>query len=199
MSNDDKSKDSIDLGEELEELKNKTTEMASDAVDAISETVEEVTETVSDAVEDAVDASSEAKDSAVAKIMELKDSNPKVFFGGIGALVLVILFLMMGGESKPPLPVSKVVNATVGQNYTLKAVNTTDLSTKIRLVAVPGSMAAYDDTEGEEDACKQVAQGTKVKATQIQEAFGQAKFVEVEMLEGACAGRKGWVISNKLK
>ncbi len=198
MSNDDNSKDSIDVGEELEELKNKATEMASDAADAISETVEDATETISEAVEDVVEASSEAKDSAVAKIMELKESNPKVFFGGIGVLVLVILFLIMGGESTPPLPVVKAVNATVGQTYTLKGVNTTDPSVTIRLVAVPGSMAAYDYTEGEEESCKHMPQGTKVKAIQLQQAFGETKFVEVEMVGGECAGRKGWVISNNL-
>lgn len=206
MSNDDNSKDSIDLSETLEDLKDKTTEMAGDAVDAISEKAEDVAETISEVVDDAsevvsdvVDDVSDAKDSAVAKIMELKDSNPKVFFGGIGAVVLVVLILMMsGGSSTKSLPVAKNVNLAVGQTYTLKGVNTTDPSAKIRLVAVPGSMAAFDDTEGEDDACKRITQGTKVKATQIQSAFGQTKFVEVEMVGGDCAGRKGWVISTNL-
>jgi ElaB/YqjD/DUF883 family membrane-anchored ribosome-binding protein len=209
MSNDENSKDSVDLGEKLEELKDKTTEMASNAADTISETVEETVEsisetveeakeTVSEVVEDVVEASSEVKDNAVAKIMELKNSNPKAFFGGIGALVLVILIIMMSGGSNNPLPVAKIVNVAVGQSYTLKGVNTTDPSATVRLAAVPGSMAAYDDTEGEEDACKHIPQGTKVKAIQIQEVFGKAKMIEVEMLEGNCAGRKGWVFSNNL-
>ena len=42
----------------------------------------------------------------LANLMTLKESNPKVFFGGIGAVVLVLLIMMMsGGGSKKNLPV----------------------------------------------------------------------------------------------
>jgi len=139
----------------------------------------------------------------VAKIMALKESNPKVFFGGIGGGVLLILIiLMMSGGDKNQLPPARIINVSVGQSYQLKGINTYDPDATVRLVAVPGSMAAYDDTaeQGGEpgiDKCKHLAQGTRVKALQLQEVI-QTKYVEVEILEGECANRKGWVIAHNL-
>ena len=136
----------------------------------------------------------------VSKALELKESNPKVFFGGIGGLVLVIVILMMsgGGGAKKSLPVTKSINVSIGQTYSLKGVNTYDAKATIRLVNIPGPIAAYDDTsEDAGDKCKHMVQGTKVKALSTQEVTG-AKYVEVEILGGECAGRKGWVIANNL-
>jgi hypothetical protein len=62
-------------------------------------------------------------------------------------------------------------------------------------------MAAYDDTESEDrvGGCKHMPQGTKVKILQIQQAFKTSKFAKVEMIEGDCAGQKGWTIITNLK
>lgn len=164
-----------------------------------AETSEQTTETVTETVETEANA---AGGNAVSKILELKESNPKVFFGAIGGLVLVVLILMMsgGGSSNKLVKISQV-ELSVGNTYSLRGVNSTDPSATIRLVAVPGSMAAYDDTEDADrnGDCKHMPEGTKVKLIQVQQAFGKANFVEVEMLGGECAGRKGWVVSNNLK
>ena len=167
-------------------------ENANESVESADESTNKTTEKVNEA--------SNAAGNVISKIMEIKESNPKVFYGGIGGLVVIILIMMMSGGNNKNLPVKKMANLSIGQTYELKGVNTYDSAAKIRLVAVPGSMAAYDDTEAEDrkGACKQMPQGTKVKLLQVQEAFGSAKFVEVEMIDGECAGKKGWAVSTNL-
>lgn len=183
MSNEENSNESENIGDKVEE-----------AIDRVEDVVEETIETASEAIE---------KSSAgiMSKITDLKESNPKVFYGAVGALVVIILAMfMMGGGDKKHLPIAKKVDLASGQTYVLKGVNTFDPDATVRLVAVPGSIAAYDDSEETEkgDPCKHIAQGTRVKLIQMQEAFGKAKFVEVEITEGDCAGRKGWTVSNNL-
>lgn len=165
-----------------------------------NETVNESEEAVDESTKTA-ESGSDAAANIVSKIMELKDSNPKVFFGGIGGLVLVILIMsMMGGSSTKYLPASKIVNLSIGQTYTLKGVNSYDPMATIRLVAIPGSIAAYDDSEDEKDAnsCKHLPQGTRVKLVQLQGAAGMGESAQVEIVNGECAGRKGWTTSNNL-
>ncbi|MCF6203283.1 MAG: hypothetical protein L3J59_06365 [Methylococcaceae bacterium] len=189
MSNDEK--------EKISETENKI----ENAVEQAEEVVKDVVDQAEEIMDDAVETVSEGTENIVSKVMALKESNPKVLYGGIGALVIVIFgLMMMGGGDKPPLPVAKAINLAIGQTYALKGVNTYDPDATVRLVAVPGSIAAYDDTEEEdrEGECKHMPQGTKVKVSQIQEAFGKAKFVEVEMIDGECAGKKGWTVSNNL-
>lgn len=138
----------------------------------------------------------------VAKLLELKESNPKVFFGGIGAIALVFLFLVMSGGSDPQLPAHQSKAIAPGQNYVLKSANAYDPSATIRLVGIPGSMAAYDDTEeaDREGACKHMPQGTPVKAIQSQDAYGKKDvFVEVEMTTGECVGKRGWALAIDLQ
>ena len=179
MSNDENTKEPVESTNEPEDSSNEAKE----------------------SVNEAAEAASKAAGNMVSKLLELKESNPKVFFGGIGGLVVIILLIMMmGGGSKKNLPVTAAVNASIGQTYTLKGVNSYDPAATVRLVALPGSMAAYDDTEkgDREGGCKHMPQGTKVKVVQVQQAFGKAQFVEVEILEGECAGQKGWAVSNNL-
>jgi len=172
-----------------DEQSNESTE----AVDSV-ETVEEAKETVA-APE------VETEGNAVSKIMELKESNPKVFFGAIGGLVLIILIVVFSGGGSNSLPVHKAANLVIGNTYSLKGINSYGSNITIRLVAVPGSIAAYDESEkeGNESACKDIAQGTKVKLLQVQQAFGNAKFVQLEILDaGQCTGKKGWASANNL-
>ncbi len=191
MSDDQNSND-------IEETAEAVKEAVEGAVETVKETVEEAVDVVKDAVEDVVEDNS----SAISKVMELKESNPKVFFGAIAGLVVVILFMFMGGGSNATIQKHKQVNLSVGNSYTLKAINTYSDDVKVRLVAVPGSMAAYDDSKAEDgsnDACKHIPQGTKVKLLNTQEAFGGATFVELEILgSGKCAGRTGWASASNL-
>ncbi len=149
----------------------------------------------------AENATNAAKD-ILAKAMALKESNPKVFFGGIGAVVLVLLIIMMSSGSNKELPIHKATTINVGQNYVLKGANTTAPEATIRLVAIPGSMAAYDDTEKDDrvGGCKHMPQGTPVRVLQTQDAYGKADaFVQVEMTSGECQGQKGWVLAINIQ
>ena len=174
-------------------------ENAKESVESVNDS-DESTSNTAETGDKTTNAASNAAGNVLSKLMEIKESNPKVFFGGIGGLVVVVLIMMMTGGSNKNIPVTKMANLSIGQVYTLKGVNTYDPAATIRLVAVPGSMAAYDDTEkgDREGGCKHMPQGTKVKLVQIQQAFEKAKFVEVEMLEGECAGKKGWAIATNL-
>ena len=145
-----------------------------------------------------------AAGNAVASLLALKESNPKVFFGGIGAVAVVLVLLMTsGGDSDSKLPVHQAKAIVPGQSYVLKSANAYDANATIRLVSVPGSMAAYDDTEenDREGACKHMAQGTPVKAIQSQDAYGKKDvFVEVEiMASGECEGKRGWALAIDLQ
>jgi hypothetical protein len=170
-------------------------ENAKESVESVNDSDESTSNTA-----ETGDKTTNTAGNVLSKIMEIKESNPKVFFGAIGGLVVVVLVVMMTGGSNKNLPVTKMASLSIGQVYTLKGVNTYDPAATIRLVAVPGSMAAYDDTEkgDREGGCKHMPQGTKVKLVQIQEAFGKAKFVEVEMINGECAGKKGWAVATNL-
>ncbi len=197
MSNDENNNESVDKSEELVD---KLKETASEVVENIEETVDEVIDNIEETVDEAVDTASDIKDNVVSKAMALKESNPKVFFGGLGILALVVLSLLMsGGSDKKPLPAPRNVNLSVGQTYELKGVNNVDPDATVRLVSVPGSMAAYDDTEEKDrtSTCLHMPQQTKVKLKQLQVVTG-AKYAQVEMIEGNCAGKTGWVISNNL-
>lgn len=137
-------------------------------------------------------------------LLELKESNPKVFFGGLGALVIVILFLAMSGDSDKKLPKHQAKAIAPGQSYVLKSPNTYDPNATVRLVSVPGSMAAYDDTEenDREGACKHMPQNTPVKLIQSQNDSTDRNmvWVEVEMVgSGECQGKKGWTSSINLQ
>ncbi len=180
-----------------------------ETVEAVKEAVEEAVDTVKDTVEDAVDAAKETVDNivedngnAVSKIMDLKESNPKAFFGAIAGLVVVILYMFMGGGSNAPIQQYKQVNLSIGNTYTLKGVNSYSDEVKVRLVSVPGSMAAYDESKeggATVDKCKRMDQGTKVKLLQIQEAFGGTVFAQVEILgSSGCAGRTAWATASNL-
>ena len=134
--------------------------------------------------------------------LDLKDSNPKVFFGIIGGVVVLLIALFSMGGSDPKLPVHQNKPVVIGQSYILKGANAYDAQATIRLVAVPGSMAAYDDTEeaDREGGCKHIPSGTPVKVTQAQDAFGKKDlFVEVEMNSGECAGTRGWALAVNLQ
>lgn len=155
------------------------------------------------AANESVAAAQQAAGNAVASLLALKESNPKVFFGGVGAVVLLLMLFIFGG-SDSKLPSHQVKAMVPGQNYVLKNPNTYDPAATIRLVSVPGSMAAYDDTEenDREGACKHMVQNTPVKLIQIQNDSTDKKMVwaEVEINEaGECLGKKAWTSAINLQ
>jgi len=135
---------------------------------------------------------------SMATLLELKEKNPKVFFGAIGGVValLVIVMALSGSDNKEVQgPVMK--NLVVGQKYVLKSANAYDPGATVRLVPVPGSMEAYDDTEEADrsSSCQHIAQGTPVTILALQDMYGKKNaFAKVQMDEGNCKGRDGWAL-----
>lgn len=131
-------------------------------------------------------------------LMDLKQKNPKVFFGAIGGITVLLLIMMSGGDNKPPLPGPAMKNLAIGQQYVLKSANSYDPGSTVRLVSVPGAMAAYDDSEEADrnGACQHMPQGTKVTAVEFQDFAGKKNaFVKVKMLDGECKDNEGWALA----
>ena len=133
----------------------------------------------------------------LAAITKLKESNPKVLYGGLAALVILVLFMMMSGGSDTTISSPSVQNLTIGNNYVLREPNAYDSKATIRLVGTPGSMAAYDDTEkADREGCKHLAQGTPIVIKSFFDAYGKKNaFSKVSVLSGDCKGTIGWTLS----
>lgn len=136
----------------------------------------------------------------VSSMMALKEKNPKVFFGAIGGVVLLLIIIMMsGGDSKPAVSKYSAKNLVAGQRYVLKNPNALEEGATIRLVAMPGAIAAYDDTEEDDKSgspCKNLPEGTPVTIVDFQDAYGKKDaFVKVKIEEGQCQGNEGWVLA----
>jgi hypothetical protein len=135
----------------------------------------------------------------LATVLSLKESNPKVFFGAIGGVVVLILIMVMsGGGSSPTVSGPVLKNLVVGQRYVLKSANAYDPDATVRLVSVPGTIAAYDDTEAADraSACQHMPQGTPVTVLELQDAYGKKNtYAKVQFEEGECKGNSGWALS----
>lgn len=144
-----------------------------------------------------LDAPKSSATNTFATLLALKDSNPKIFFGVIGGVVLILLFLLMsGGESNTSSSSNK--SLTVGQQYVLKSANAYDASSTVRLVSVPGAIAAYDDTEEADrnGACQHMAQGTAVSVLDFADAYGKKNaYAKVRIEDGECKGNEGWALA----
>lgn len=141
----------------------------------------------------------------VSTALSLKEKNPKVFYGAVGGLALLLIFVMIGGGGSggeaPSLPTgSSLKNLQTGQLYTLKSANSYDTSAMIRLVSAPGTLAAYDDTEEADrtGTCQNFPQGTKVKVIRTQE-ISSTEYAEVSVESGECKGKTGWAFAIDLQ
>jgi hypothetical protein len=136
---------------------------------------------------------------ALTLILDLKENNPKVFFGAIGGVALLLIILMMSGGNDAKLVSGPTLkNLAIGQKYVLKSANSYDPAAKVRLVAVPGAIAAYDDTEEADrnTPCQHIVQGTPVSVTELQDAYGTKNaFVKVLIEDGECKGKDGWALA----
>lgn len=149
-----------------------------------------------------VDAAKESAGKLFTLMMNLKEQNPKVFYGAVGGIVLLLLIMMMsGGDSPATMPTPTAKNLSVGQKYVLKNPNTYEVESPIQLVSVPGAIAAFDDSEDQEkggkvESCRKIAQGTAITALDFQDFVGKRNaFVKVQVEEGECKGSTGWVLA----
>ena len=136
----------------------------------------------------------------LSSVMDLKEKNPKVFFGAVGGVILLLIIIMMSGDdSKPAVTKYSSKNLVAGQRYVLKNPNALEEGATIRMVAMPGAIAAYDDTEEDDKSgspCKNLPEGTAVTIVDFQDAYGKKDaFVKVKVEEGQCQGNEGWVLS----
>ncbi len=171
----------------------KSTE-SGEVIENIKESVEEVVEQIKDGVEDAVDAVEEAKP----PLVKFKDEKPKLFYGAIAGIVVVLGVVFMSGGDEVKQHASQMTY-TVGQSYTLQAANALS-DTTIKILKVPGQMASFDN---ESDVTCSAPTGTPVLARSFQDAFGTKQlFVQVEIQQesGDCRqGVKGWTLKTNLK
>ncbi|MDP3010805.1 MAG: hypothetical protein Q8N30_17270 [Methylococcales bacterium] len=145
-----------------------------------------------------VESSSDKAGNALSAILDLKEKNPKVFFGAIGGIVVLLIFLMSGGEEAKVPQGAQIKNLAIGQKYVLKSANSYDPAATVRLVAVPGAIAAYDDTEEADRStpCQHIPQGTPVSVAELQDAYGTKNaFVKVLIEDGDCKGKDGWALA----
>jgi hypothetical protein len=136
----------------------------------------------------------------VSSFLGLKEKNPKVFYGSIGgvAVLLLIMMSMGGGGSKPTISGPVLKDLAIGQRYVLKSANAYDPSATVRLVSTPGAIAAYDDTEEADrnGACQHIPQGTPVSVLEFADAYGKQKtYAKVKIEEGECKGNEGWALA----
>lgn len=181
-----------------EENENNTAEQVNEnnAAEQISDNVKKSTEQVKNKV-----------GNIISILLDLKDNKPKVFYGLVGGVVILLLFAMMsGGGSKSIKYENKLKGLTVGQKYVLKSANTYDEAATIRLVSVPGEIKAYDDTEetdrkdsekeGVNTTCQHIKQGTAVTVLELTDAYGTKNaFAKVQMEDGPCKDKTGWALS----
>lgn len=151
-----------------------------------------------DNVNKTVDSLKTTVSNQIAAMMSLKESNPKAFYGILAAVILPILFIMMSGGESNTVTGPSIKELTIGQKYSLKSPNTVDPSAKIRLVPVPGTLAAYDDSEeADRNApCQHLRQGTPVEVMEFSDFGGKKKmFVKVKVADGECKDKDGWVLA----
>ena len=170
-----------------------------DAIENIKETVEDVVDDIKETVEEAVDAVEDAVDNAKPALMRLKEENPKLFYGGIAGVVLVLgLFFLSGGDSSKTQHTQQTA-ISIGQTYTLRAPNAVG-ETSLKILKVPGSMASFDNPD---DIVCSAPVGTSVIPRSFQDAFGKKQlFVQVEIQQEVAdcrQGVKGWTLKNNLK
>jgi hypothetical protein len=106
--------------------------------------------------------------------------------------------MMSGGSDSKQVSGPVIKDLAVGQRYVLKSANAYDPAAKVRLVAVPGAIAAYDDTEEADRSavCQHIIQGTPATVLELQDAYGKKNaYAKVQVEEGECKGNSGWALS----
>jgi hypothetical protein len=182
-----------------DENENKTEDNASTPVEDTASKVEVNAAKAVDNTSKAVDSMKSTLSDQFSAFMGLKEKNPKVFYGIITAVVLpILLIMMMGGDSKNVVSGPSVKDLAIGQKYVLKAPNTVDPSATVRLVPVPGTLAAYDDSEEDDRkaVCQHMPIGTPVEVMEFSDFGGNKKmFVKVKVTDGECKDKDGWVLA----
>ncbi|MEI6747474.1 MAG: hypothetical protein WCL34_16040 [Methylococcaceae bacterium] len=139
---------------------------------------------------------------AMASVTDMKENNPKMFYGIVTGVAGIVLMLAMLSGNEKVLPSSAPKSLAAGQKYTLQSPNASaedGEQTIIRLVATPGAIAAFDDDENKTEECRKFPEGTHVTVLDKQDAFGKKDvFAKVQIDEDVCNGTIGWVLAVNL-
>lgn len=144
--------------------------------------------------EDKPAATAEAPAGAAAAtgLMETLKTNATARYVLIGAVVVVILALFLGGGDdvkKAPQAVT-----AVGQTVTLENPN----GGMSHLTVVPGLVSASDAEEDKEQSVCLVKAGTKGQVEEEQ-IVSMLPFVKLKILDGECQGKSGWTSKINIK
>ena len=144
--------------------------------------------------EEKIEDAKKAASNIVSSLLKLKESNPKLLWGGIGAVVVLIIIIALSGDDGVIKPAgNEAQNLEIGKTYTLKEANSYDPNSVVRLVATPGSLAAFDDTEAEDrDDCSNVVQGVPVTILDFFDAHGMKRaYSKIKINSGECKDKTG--------
>jgi hypothetical protein len=143
----------------------------------------------------------EPKENPLAGFLALKETNKNAFYGiigGVGAIVVTLLALGMGGDDEI-LKKANTQSIASGQKYTLKSPNAAPEGGEVltvRLVSTPGAIAAFDDDENKEE-CRKFPVGTNVTVLDKQQ-MANVVYAKVQIDEANCNGTIGWVLGINL-
>ena len=128
-----------------------------------------------------------------AKVNDLRQSKPKVFYGGLAAVVIIVLFLLIGGGDTSQAP---QVQATLKAGATYRLVNPN--GGEVLLVAVPGQFSSADYNEEDTQNICVVDSNTQV-VLQEETFVNYIHYVKVKPSAGPCAGKSGWTSKVNIK
>lgn len=175
-------------------------------VEKAEEKLHEAIETAEAKLHAAEAGAAEAKQKATAaagkifaSLGNLKQQNPKVFYGIIGGVALLVMYMMFFSGNPEVISGPAQLNLTVGQSYTLKSPNRAGEKPEVRMVSTPGQMEAYDDTEeSDREGCKTLPEGTRVTVKDLFKQPGM-NFAKVEINDGDCKGKTMWTLAVNLR
>ncbi len=123
-------------------------------------------------------------------IANLKGS-PKLLYGGIALLVLIVLWLMLRGGGEQ---IEIKTTVTPGQTVTLQNPNVGNTL----LVAVPGKLGSADDESDDSQNVCVVPPGTQA-VVEEETVVNYIPFVKVKVLDGSCKDKNGWTSKVNIK
>ncbi len=126
------------------------------------------------------------------KVSDLRQSNPKVFYGGLAVVMILVLFLLMGGDTSQAPQVKATLK--VGETYRLVNPN----GGEVLLVAVPGQFSSAEYNEEDSQNICLVDSNTRV-VLQEETFVNYINYVKVQPSDGPCKGKSGWTSKVNLK
>jgi hypothetical protein len=132
------------------------------------------------------------KSNPVQNVITTLKTNPKAMYAAIGAIVVVILAVAMGGGEEGGAKTKAMLSS--GQSVILENPN----GGSSHLTAVPGLMSASEAEEDKEQSICVAMAGTKATVEEEQ-IVSQLPFVKVKIQAGECQGKSGWTSKVNIK